>query len=98
MPAGAAAKFEAAFRAALPDAFASQPDLLFQLVTMLSPRVLREYGVPVYSATQVRHITAPGTAPLFPYRMPACLWPRGVVPCRACWERFLIDTENITRS
>ena len=31
-----------------------QPDLLFQLLSMLSPRVLVQHGVPVYSATQVR--------------------------------------------
>lgn len=54
VPAGAAALFEAAFRKALPDAFAAQPDLLFQLVTQLSPRVLQRHGVPVCCATQVR--------------------------------------------
>lgn len=37
----------------LPGAFAAHPDLLFQLVTQLSPRLLRQHGVPVYSATQV---------------------------------------------
>lgn len=30
----------------------AQPDLLFQLLSMVSPRVLRQHGVPVYSATQ----------------------------------------------
>ena len=29
-----------------------QPDLLFQLLSMVSPRVLAQAGVPVYSATQ----------------------------------------------
>lgn len=33
---------------------APQPDLLFQLLSMLSPRVLMQHGVPVYSATQAR--------------------------------------------
>lgn len=36
----------------------AQPDLLFQLLAMLSPRVLAERGVPVYSATQVQAATA----------------------------------------
>ena len=52
VPGVAAGLFEAAFRAALPDQVAIQPDLLFQLVAMLSPRVLQAYGVPVHSATQ----------------------------------------------
>lgn len=30
----------------------AQPDLLFQLLSMVSPRALRQHGVPVYSATQ----------------------------------------------
>ena len=29
-----------------------QPDLLFQLLSMVSPRVLQKHGIPVYSATQ----------------------------------------------
>ncbi|XP_042483738.1 uncharacterized protein LOC122064092 isoform X4 [Macadamia integrifolia] len=36
----------------LPDLFDAQPDLLFQLVTMLNPSVLQENGVPVYSVLQ----------------------------------------------
>ncbi|XP_021888906.1 lysine-specific demethylase JMJ15-like [Carica papaya] len=36
----------------LPDLFDAQPDLLFQLVTMLNPSVLRESGVPVYTTLQ----------------------------------------------
>lgn len=36
-----------------PDMFAAQPDLLFQLVTMLNPAVLRKHGVPVYTTLQV---------------------------------------------
>lgn len=40
-------------RNALPDLFDTQPDLLFQLVTMLNPSVLQQNGVPVYSVVQV---------------------------------------------
>lgn len=40
-------------RKTLPDLFDAQPDLLFQLVTMLNPSVLLENGVPVYSVLQV---------------------------------------------
>lgn len=40
-------------RNSLPDLFETQPDLLFQLVTMLNPSVLQENGVPVYSIIQV---------------------------------------------
>ncbi|WVZ78347.1 hypothetical protein U9M48_026076 [Paspalum notatum var. saurae] len=39
-------------RQALPDLFDAQPDLLFHLVTMLNPSILRANGVPVYSVTQ----------------------------------------------
>ncbi len=52
VPARAAAAFERAFRATLPDHFAVQPDLLMQLVTMVSPRSLQAAGVPVYAVTQ----------------------------------------------
>lgn len=40
-------------RNSLPDLFDAQPDLLFQLVTMLNPSVLQGNGVPVYSVLQV---------------------------------------------
>ena len=40
-------------RDTLPDLFDAQPDLLFHLVTMLNPSVLRANGVPVYSVMQV---------------------------------------------
>jgi len=40
-------------KSSLPDLFDAQPDLLFQLVTMLNPSVLQENGVPVYSILQV---------------------------------------------
>lgn len=36
-----------------PDLFEAQPDLLFQLVTMLNPMVLKRAGVPVYRTVQV---------------------------------------------
>lgn len=36
-----------------PDLFEAQPDLLFQLVTMLNPKVLRENDVPVCTTVQV---------------------------------------------
>ncbi|XP_065858280.1 lysine-specific demethylase JMJ17 isoform X2 [Euphorbia lathyris] len=39
-------------RNSLPDLFDAQPDLLFQLVTMLNPSVLQENRVPVYSVLQ----------------------------------------------
>lgn len=37
----------------LPDLFDAQPDLLFQLITMLNPSVLQENGVSVYGVLQV---------------------------------------------
>lgn len=42
-------------RSSLPDLFDAQPDLLFQLVTMLNPSVLQENKVPVYSILQVSY-------------------------------------------
>jgi hypothetical protein len=54
IPAKAAAAFEAALRAALPDQVEAHPDLLFHLVTLLSPRILQQQGVPVCGVTQVR--------------------------------------------
>ncbi|WCJ26280.1 Lysine-specific demethylase 5D [Euphorbia peplus] len=44
--------FEKVMRNSLPDLFDAQPDLLFQLVTMLNPSVLQESKVPVYSVLQ----------------------------------------------
>ncbi|GLU05801.1 hypothetical protein SLE2022_228800 [Rubroshorea leprosula] len=52
VPGSEASAFEKVMRSCLPDLFDSQPDLLFQLVTMLNPSVLRENGVPVYSVLQ----------------------------------------------
>lgn len=52
VPASASAAFEQAFQAAVPDQFASQPDLLFQPSTLLTPRTLRQADVPVFSVVQ----------------------------------------------
>jgi len=52
IPGSDADKFEAAMRNAVPDLFETQPDLLFQLVTMLSPGRLVEEGVKVYAVDQ----------------------------------------------
>jgi len=52
VPGAAAARFERAARALLPSLFARAPDLLFQLVAMLSPSDLKASGVPVYRVTQ----------------------------------------------
>ncbi|KAJ9049075.1 hypothetical protein DSO57_1028360 [Entomophthora muscae] len=51
-PASHADQFEEAFKKRAPSLFEKDPDLLYQLVTMLSPADLREEGVPVYAATQ----------------------------------------------
>ncbi|XP_075102065.1 lysine-specific demethylase JMJ17 isoform X2 [Nicotiana tabacum] len=52
VPGNEAQAFEKVMRNSLPDLFDAQPDLLFQLVTMLNPRVLQENGVPVYNVVQ----------------------------------------------
>ncbi|KAJ0247123.1 lysine-specific demethylase JMJ14 [Hirschfeldia incana] len=52
IPGHHAASFENALKKHLPDLFDEQPDLLHQLVTQLSPRILKEEGVPVYRAVQ----------------------------------------------
>ncbi|KAL3833496.1 hypothetical protein ACJIZ3_008232 [Penstemon smallii] len=52
VPGNEALAFEKVMRDSLPDLFEAQPDLLFQLVTMLNPSVLQEKGVPVYSIIQ----------------------------------------------
>ncbi|XP_052209867.1 lysine-specific demethylase JMJ17 isoform X2 [Diospyros lotus] len=52
VPGNEASAFETVMRNSLPDLFDAQPDLLFQLVTMLNPSVLVENGVPVYSVLQ----------------------------------------------
>ncbi|URE27973.1 JmjC domain, hydroxylase [Musa troglodytarum] len=52
VPGTEANAFEQVMRKTLPDLFEVQPDLLFQLVTMLNPFILLEKGVPVYSVLQ----------------------------------------------
>ena len=52
IPAEDADKFERAMREAVPELFESQPDLLFQLVTLLTPEQLKKAGVRVYALDQ----------------------------------------------
>lgn len=52
IPADDASKFEAAIRNEAPDLFEVQPDLLFQLVTLMNPQKLRKADVRVYAANQ----------------------------------------------
>ncbi|KAL5718496.1 hypothetical protein ACHQM5_011393 [Ranunculus cassubicifolius] len=52
VPGSEAQAFEQVMRKCLPDLFDAQPDLLFQLVTMLNPSVLQKNGVPVYTVLQ----------------------------------------------
>ncbi|PHT89879.1 Lysine-specific demethylase JMJ15, partial [Capsicum annuum] len=52
VPGSHASALEDAMRKHLPDLFEEQPDLLHELVTQLSPSVLKSEGVPVYRAVQ----------------------------------------------
>lgn len=52
IPASASAKFEKLMRDTAPDLFKRQPDLLHQLVTLMSPMKLIENGIPCYYANQ----------------------------------------------
>ncbi len=52
IPGADAEKFEAAIQYEAPDLFETQPDLLFQLVTLMSPKRLTDVGVRVYSCNQ----------------------------------------------
>lgn len=52
IPGKDAEKFENAMRAAVPELFETQPDLLFQLVTLLTPEQLKKAGVEVYALDQ----------------------------------------------
>lgn len=52
IPAEDAEKFEQAMREAVPELFETQPDLLFQLVTLLTPEQLKKAGVRVYALDQ----------------------------------------------
>eukprot|EP00250_Pteridium_aquilinum_P019210 c24343_g1_i1 orf=340-6093(+) len=54
VPGSACSAFEQVMHKTFPDLFEAQPDLLFQLVTMLNPKVLRENDVPVYTTIQER--------------------------------------------
>ncbi|KAK8154137.1 PLU-1-like protein-domain-containing protein [Phyllosticta citribraziliensis] len=52
VPGEDAEKFENAMREAVPELFETQPDLLFQLVTLLTPEHLKKAGVRVYALDQ----------------------------------------------
>ena len=52
IPGADAERFEQAMRDAVPELFESQPDLLFQLVTLLPPDRLKKAGVNVYALDQ----------------------------------------------
>ncbi|KAJ3826753.1 jumonji superfamily protein [Lentinula raphanica] len=52
IPGADAEKFETAIRYEAPDLFATQPDLLFQLVTLMNPKRLTDVGVRVYACNQ----------------------------------------------
>ncbi|CAI6295394.1 unnamed protein product [Periconia digitata] len=52
IPAEDVEKFEQAMRDAVPELFETQPDLLFQLVTLLTPEQLQKAGVRVYALDQ----------------------------------------------
>lgn len=52
IPAEDAEKFENAMKDAIPELFETQPDLLFQLVTLLTPDQLKKAGVRVYAVDQ----------------------------------------------
>ncbi|KZF20320.1 PHD transcription factor [Xylona heveae TC161] len=52
IPGEDAEKFEDAMREAVPELFETQPDLLFQLVTLLPPDRLQKAGVRVYALDQ----------------------------------------------
>ena len=52
VPGEDAEKFEAAIKKEAPDLFEAQPDLLFQLVTLMHPERVRTAGVRVYAANQ----------------------------------------------
>ena len=52
IPGADAERFEEAMRQAVPELFETQPDLLFQLVTLLPPDQLKRAGVNVYALDQ----------------------------------------------
>lgn len=52
VPGDKAEDFEQAMEDIAPELFASQPDLLHQLVTTCNPNLLKDYNVPIYKAVQ----------------------------------------------
>jgi [histone H3]-trimethyl-L-lysine4 demethylase len=52
IPGDDAESFEAAIKFEAPDLFEAQPDLLFQLVTLMNPKRLTDAGVRVYACNQ----------------------------------------------
>lgn len=52
VPGSGAELLESAMKAAAPDLFKSQPDLLHQLVTIMNPNILMAAGVPIYRTDQ----------------------------------------------
>jgi [histone H3]-trimethyl-L-lysine4 demethylase len=52
IPSTSASDFEECFKSCKPELFQHQPDVLFHLVTMLSPRILKANNVPVHSCLQ----------------------------------------------
>lgn len=52
IPSGSGQRFEDAMKEAVPELFEQQPDLLFQLVTLLQPHKLRRAQVEVYALDQ----------------------------------------------
>jgi [histone H3]-trimethyl-L-lysine4 demethylase len=52
IPSSDAEKFETAMRETVPELFEQQPDLLFQLVTLLQPEKLKKAGVQAYALDQ----------------------------------------------
>lgn len=52
VPGGGAELLENAMKAAAPDLFKTQPDLLHQLVTIMNPNILMAAGVPIYRTDQ----------------------------------------------
>ncbi|KAL0950185.1 hypothetical protein HGRIS_010178 [Hohenbuehelia grisea] len=52
IPGADAEKFEAAIKCEAPDLFEAQPDLLFQLVTLMNPKRVKDADVRVYSCNQ----------------------------------------------
>ena len=52
IPGSDAEKFEAAIKKEAPDLVEAQPDLLFQLVTLMNPQRIQDAGVNVFACNQ----------------------------------------------